>query len=203
MAQFVAVATAHFLALLIPGVDFFLIVRTAATSGWRTATGACLGIASANAVFIAAAFSGVQLLTQPLMLSLLQLAGGVFLMYVGASILRSPVRIDATAVAVREPRRWLSNYGIGLASGLLNPKNALFYLSLAAAVSSESAPILVGYGVWMFVVVLVWDVSVAVVFGSRETFTRVAPLLRWLPQISGAFLVVFGLVMVIGVGGNH
>ncbi len=41
MKQFVAVAIAHFLALLIPGVDFFLIVRTEITSGWCDATGAC------------------------------------------------------------------------------------------------------------------------------------------------------------------
>ena len=33
MKQFVAVAIAHFLALLIPGVDFFLTVRTEITSG--------------------------------------------------------------------------------------------------------------------------------------------------------------------------
>src|SRR5690606_20393944 len=42
MEQFVAIAVAHFLALLIPGVDFFLIARTAMTSGWRNASGACL-----------------------------------------------------------------------------------------------------------------------------------------------------------------
>ena len=59
MEQFAAVALAHFLALLIPGVDFFLIARTAMTSGWRNATGACLGIAAANGIFIAAAFSGI------------------------------------------------------------------------------------------------------------------------------------------------
>ena len=65
MAQFATVATAHFVALLIPGIDFFLIARTGSTGGWRRATGACLGIATANAILIAAAFSGVALVSNP------------------------------------------------------------------------------------------------------------------------------------------
>ncbi len=56
------IAAAHFLALLSPGPDFFLIARTSLSSGWRVASGACLGIAAANAVFIIAAFAGTAAL---------------------------------------------------------------------------------------------------------------------------------------------
>ena len=76
MEQFLAVAAAHFVALLIPGVDFFLIARTAMTGGWRNATGVCLGIATANGIFIAAAFCGVSLISHPLLLDAIQLVGG-------------------------------------------------------------------------------------------------------------------------------
>ncbi|MGO3832636.1 MAG: hypothetical protein ACTJGT_01610 [Microbacteriaceae bacterium] len=71
MEQFVAVAVVHFLALLIPGVDFFLIARTAMTSGWRNATGICVGIATANGTFIAAAFSGLSLISHPTLLTVI------------------------------------------------------------------------------------------------------------------------------------
>lgn len=52
MPSFLLIASAHFLALLSPGPDFFLVARSALAAGWRTASGACLGIALANGLFI-------------------------------------------------------------------------------------------------------------------------------------------------------
>src|SRR5699024_4194298 len=94
MEQFLAVAAAHFLALLMPVVDFFLMARPAMSSGWRNASGACLGIAAANGVFIAAAFSGVSLISYAPLQSAIQLVGGGSLLVIGLSFLRSRTRID-------------------------------------------------------------------------------------------------------------
>jgi threonine/homoserine/homoserine lactone efflux protein len=197
MEQFVAVAIAHFLALLIPGVDFFLIARTAMTSGWRNATGACLGIATANGIFIAAAFSGVSLISHPALLDALQLAGGGFLIFVGVAFLRSRARIDLDQRPDTQRTTWLRNFGLGIASGLLNPKNALFYVSLGAAVRAAAPLTLVLYGTWMFAIVLVWDVFVAVVLGSRRALARMDRILPWLTRLSGGFLVLFGGGMIV------
>lgn len=203
MEQFFAVAAAHFLALLIPGVDFFLIARTAMTSGWRNATGACLGIATANGIFIAAALSGVSLVSHPLVLDAIQLAGGGFLILVGVAFLRSRARIELHDAPSTQRRSWLRNLTLGVASGLLNPKNALFYVSLAAAVGAAAPSTLTLYGVWMFSVVLVWDVFVAVVLGSRRALARMDRVLPWLTGIAGAFLVLFGGGMIVSLAMHH
>lgn len=196
MEQFVAVAVAHFLALLIPGVDFFLIARTAMTSGWRTATGACLGIATANGIFIAAAFSGLALISHPTVLAVIQVAGGVFLLYVGVAFIRSNARFDPDQEPGIEQATWVKNFGLGIASGLLNPKNALFYLSLAAALAGAPPLTLIAYGAWMFTIVLVWDVFVAIALGSRRALTRLGRIVPWLTKAAGGFLVLFGLAMI-------
>ncbi len=197
MAQFATVATAHFVALLIPGVDFFLIARTALAGGWRRATGACLGIATANAIFIAAAFSGIALVSDPSVMTALELAGGGFLVFVGVSFLASPARIDVDADAPAARTTWLRNVGLGLTSGLLNPKNALFYLSLAAALSAAPAGALALYGAWMVAVVLVWDVFVAVALGSRPALERMGRALPWLTRVAGIVLALFGGGMIV------
>ena len=62
--QFLVIAGVHFLALLSPGPDFFLIVRSALVNGRRVATGVCVGIALANGVYIALAIGGVAALQQ-------------------------------------------------------------------------------------------------------------------------------------------
>lgn len=79
--SFVMLAAAHFLALLSPGPDFFLVARTAMAAGWRVASGVCLGIALANGVFIVVAFAGVAVL-QPgnTLFMLLQLGGCLYLL---------------------------------------------------------------------------------------------------------------------------
>lgn len=203
MEQFLAVAAAHFLALLIPGVDFFLIARTAMTSGWRNATGACLGIATANGIFIAAAFSGVSLISHPLLLNAIQVVGGGFLIFIGVAFLRSRARIDLDHVSSTQRTTWLRNFGLGIASGLLNPKNALFYVSLAAAVGTAAPLTLTLYGVWMFSTVLVWDVFVAVVLGSRRALARMDRILPWLTRIAGGFLILFGGGMIASLAMHH
>jgi threonine/homoserine/homoserine lactone efflux protein len=102
MEQFLAVAVAHFLALLIPGVDFFLVARTAMTSGWRNASGVCVGIAAANGILITAAFSGLSMISHPIVLSLVQAAGGIFLVYIGIAFFRARVSVElARAGAMR------------------------------------------------------------------------------------------------------
>jgi threonine/homoserine/homoserine lactone efflux protein len=197
MEQFVAVAIAHFLALLIPGVDFFLIVRTTIAGGWRNATGTCVGIATATAFFITIAFTGISLISHPVVVDATQLAGGGFLIFIGSAFLRSPAQIDIGHRPGVERTTWWRNFGLGIASGLLNPKNALFYLSLAAAVHTTPPMILLLYGVWMVTILLVWDVFVAIALGSQRALTRMARILPWISRIAGGFLILFGSTMII------
>lgn len=198
MEQFLAVAAAHFLALLVPGVDFFLIARTTMTSGWRNASGVCFGVALANGIFITAAFSGLALISHPILLNVIQAAGGMFLTYIGIAFLRTPAgRLDLNDELRPVRTTWLKNLSLGLASGLLNPKNALFYVSLAAAVSDAAPTLLVLYGAWMFSIVLAWDIFVAIALGTERALAKLSGLLPWLTRAAGGFLGIFGIAMII------
>src|SRR5690606_36345626 len=100
MEQFLIIAAAHFLALLSPGPDFFLMARTSLVAGWRVASGACLGIALANGLFIVAAFAGTAALRpDSLLFVVLQLAGCAYLLYLGELFLRHAGRSDLTVSA--------------------------------------------------------------------------------------------------------
>ncbi|MEO8222013.1 MAG: LysE family transporter [Specibacter sp.] len=197
MEQFFAVAAAHFLALLIPGVDFFLIARTTMSHGWRNASGACLGIALANGVFIAAAFSGLSLISHPVVLGTIQTAGGIFLCHIGVVFLRSNTAAVVLDASVAAGGAWGKNLGLGFASGLLNPKNALFYVSLAAGLATADAVSLELYGAWMFAVVLLWDLFLAIALGSERALAKLSRFLPWMTKVAGGSLVLLGLGMVL------
>ncbi len=82
---------------------------------------------------------------------------------------------------------------MGLLSAILNPKNALFYASLAAMLGPQAASgWKMVYGVWMFSVVLLWDVLVAALIGSPAVLRRFERALPWLERASGAMLILLG-----------
>ncbi|RZL04730.1 MAG: LysE family translocator [Rubrivivax sp.] len=200
MQQFLWVAAAHFLALVSPGPDFFLIARTAMAAGWRGATGACLGIAVANGIFIAIAFAGLGVL-QPdsAGFALVQAAGCAYLLYLGVSFLRHAggQTLSTAGPAAGQASGWWRGAGMGLACGLLNPKNALFYATLATLLRSQGAEpgMLAAYGLWMFSVVLIWDVAMAAAIGHPVILRRFSRLLPTLERACGGVLIVLAGVM--------
>ncbi|ROL63391.1 lysine transporter LysE [Pseudomonas protegens] len=204
LQQFLLVAAAHFLALLSPGPDFFLVARLSMATGWKPATGACLGIALANGLFIVLAFGGVSVLRADSGLFLvIQLAGCGYLLYMGWLFIRYAGASALAAVDTPGDTRalnratWWRGLGMGLLSGLLNPKNALFYVSLASLVGTQASTAWkLVYGVWMFSVVLLWDLLVALAIGNgrvRERFSRALP---WLERITGVILILLALAVI-------
>jgi len=200
--EFLLIASAHFLALLSPGPDFFLILQTALRLPLRYAFAVCAGIAAANALYLLLAVLGLETVRQwaPLMLALRYL-GAAYLVYIGILLLRAPMRpLDnggqASFLHVHSLRR---QFTLGLMSGLLNPKNAIFYLSLfTAMVAPQTSLGMRGlYGLWMVSLVLVWDMGVAVALGNARIKNR---LNRWIFKIekfSGAMLALFGILLAI------
>ncbi|WP_409302388.1 LysE family translocator [Pseudomonas sp. KCJK8993] len=195
--QFLLVAAAHFLALLSPGPDFFLVARMSMAAGWRSATGACLGIALANGVFIVLAFAGVSVLRPDgLLFLVIQVAGCAYLLYVGGLFIRHASGRSLTTVTSHGQDRagWWRGLGMGFLSGILNPKNALFYASLASLVGAGIGNgWKLAYGLWMFSAVLAWDVLVAVAIGNARVRQRFSRALPWFERCTGALLILLAL----------
>ncbi len=89
-AVFPALALSHFVALLSPGPDFFLLVGYAVRYRIRGSIGLCLGIAAGNALYIVLAIVGWGLLRQaPLLFLLIELLGAGYLLWIGSLLIRS------------------------------------------------------------------------------------------------------------------
>ncbi|MDV6260129.1 LysE family translocator [Rhodococcoides yunnanense] len=112
------------LAYAIPGPDFAVVARAAASSraaGWRAGLGAQTGLC----VHMVAAVVGLSLLISrsPTVLSILQILGGLYLVWLGISALRQSTSEGTAASDVR----W---FRMGLVTNLLNPKAVLFFVAL-------------------------------------------------------------------------
>lgn len=194
-SAFPALALAHFVALLSPGPDFFLLVGYAARYRMRGSTGLCVGIAIGNGLYILLAIIGWGILRQrPLLFTVIELVGALYLLWIGSLLIRSRPQPLSGADAPSTCPGFSKQLLLGLGSSLLNPKNALFYLALMTALLGPSVTLLqqAVSGIWMTSVVLVWDLLIVMFIGLPQIQRRLTRGILWVEHIAGGVLIVFG-----------
>lgn len=198
--EFVLVATAHFLALLSPGPDFFLIMQASLRLPLFYSFCVCAGIAAANGVYLLGAVLGLEVIRQmDGVMTVLTWIGSCYLLFVGVMLLRTSRRSyeksDSSRFLHRED--FLHQFVIGFLSGILNPKNAVFYLSLFTVMVSVQTPLFIRflYALWMVGIVLVWDCLVAYMIGREAVRSRLGGGVFFVEKLAGAFLAFFGLML--------
>ena len=194
-SAFPALALAHFVALLSPGPDFFLLVGYAVRYRMRGSTGLCVGIAVGNGLYILLAIIGWGILRQlPLLFTIIELLGALYLLWIGSLLIRSRPQ----TLTVADARSTCPGFGkqllLGLGSSLLNPKNALFYLALMTALLGPSVTLLqqTMSGIWMTSVVLCWDLLIVMFIGLPQIQRRLTRGILWVERIAGGVLIIFG-----------
>jgi threonine/homoserine/homoserine lactone efflux protein len=142
--SFLAVAT---VAVLVPGPDTFVVLRTALADGPRAGMWAAAGSGMGNLVWGAASVLGVAALlaASAEAFATLKLTGAAYLLYLGVQALLAAARGDGLAAVGREHAALSPAAALrrGLASDLLNVKVGLFWTALVPQfVGAGSGPLL-------------------------------------------------------------
>jgi threonine/homoserine/homoserine lactone efflux protein len=203
--MFFTVALAHFLALLSPGPDFVLVVKSAMRNDRYKATGVAVGISSANALYIVLCLIGVGaiLASSVWLMITLKIIGGLFLIYLAFQALRAK-KSDYSGLAVAQEENGVSKasfgreFMTGFMSGILNPKNLLFYLSLFTVVLTNDVSLVfkVSLGIWMTLVVLFWDTAIIFLLSSNKVRDKFTKLAYYIDKLTGAVLGIVGFSIV-------
>lgn len=190
--QFFTLTSIYVLALLSPGQDFFLIVKHALTHGYKKAWWSCFGIASGNALYITLAYMGHTYLSHyPFIVSFIEIGGFLFLFYLGCLLLFAPKPNMNTSLHVSS-KMAIKLFLQGLSSALLNPKNILFYFSILFTIVEPNTALHVKlfYGIWMVGLLVIWNMSVAMIFGNAKAL-KLLPYLYPLQKLIGLGLIGF------------
>ncbi|KAB2976851.1 LysE family translocator [Streptomyces sp. SS1-1] len=129
-------------AYVVPGPDFLVVVRSA-TEHPGKGRAAALGAQSGLCAHMLAAGIGLSLIAArtPVVYAAIKLAGAAYLVHLGVRAVLAARRLRAgreTARAIRSPTarddasrgRWRSGFAQGFLTNVLNPKAALFFLSV-------------------------------------------------------------------------
>ncbi|WP_330110555.1 LysE family translocator [Methylophaga thalassica] len=203
---FFAVALAHFLALLSPGPDFVLVVKSAMKGHRKNAIGVALGIATANAVYIGLCLVGVGaiLAASVSLMIALKIIGGLFLLYLAFHALKAPKsayrELTVTSANNTELAKisFIKECITGFMSGILNPKNLLFYLSLftVALTPEVSLGFKILLGVWMTLIVFCWDVAIIYLLSKQTVRNKFTRLSFYIDKATGVILGTIGFNIV-------
>lgn len=201
-ALFGAVASAHALGVMSPGPDFAMVTRQSLALGRAAGVWTAAGIGSGILFHVAYGLFGLRWLTQKLPWSLdaIALAGAAFLVWMGLQALRAqPQAIqDDTTQPAQRGDGW-RNYGIGLATNLLNPKATLFFVALFTTIVAGpvSTTMMALLAIWLPLSTFAWFATVALMLshpGLRRGLRRHA---HRIDHAMGAVLVLLGSAVIL------
>ncbi len=196
---FFALVLAHFVALISPGADFFLIVGQAVRNGFKGSVWICVGIAVANGVYIILTIIGWSAIKHfPLLFIMIECLGVLYLCWIGYMLIKSSLQQQTPLTEGIEARKALSaskQFAAGFLSGILNPKNFIFYISLMTSILGSDVTLSqqIICGVWMFMAVLLWDMMVAYAVGHPKVTQRFTDKIWLIERGAGIILIMIAL----------
>lgn len=183
-----------------PGPNFALISRLAISGVRRTAIGATIGLVCAATFYAALSMSGLALLLTRIgwLAGAVQIAGGLFLVYLGIKGWLYRPALDDGAAAVPARNDFFRGLRLGLLVNLSNSKGIAFFISLYAATIppgtsglAKGAMLSGGFALEvMWYGLIVWLLSTGPARAAYERFGI------WIERIMGTFLVLFGLRLI-------
>lgn len=197
-----AIGGALALGAVSPGPSFVMVARAAIARSRADALYMALGMGLGGVVFAAAALLGLKLLLAavPWLYMAMKVGGGIYLVYLGVRIWRgasAPLAMAAGAAvgggspAPGRSRALLS----GFATQLSNPKTAVVYASVFAALLPAQVPasLLLALPLMVFAIETGWYAIVAIALSSAGPRAFYLRFKLWLDRAAGGVMALLGI----------
>lgn len=197
LAALLAVLAALSVGVVSPGPSFVMVARVAVSSSRAHALAASLGMGIGGMLFGAAALLGLQgvLHAVPSLYIGLKVIGGMYLCYLGVQICRyakQPMESEAGNHAGASLGMSLL---LGLATQISNPKTAVVYASVFAALLPQSFSL--GFAAALLALVFLveagWYALVALALSSAAPQKAYLSCKAWVDRAAGVVMLGLGL----------
>lgn len=184
-----------------PGPSFLLVARISISQSRRNGLFAAVGMGVGGAAFAMLALLGLRavFVSIPWLYFVLKVLGGTYLLYIGVQIWRGAnAPINVQAVQCQEHCTGWNSYVTALFTQLSNPKPAVFYGSIFAALLPQTAS-------WQFSLVLLllvflvetaWYSIVAVLLSSAAPRAMYLQSKFWIDRTAGGVMGLLGIKLI-------
>jgi threonine/homoserine/homoserine lactone efflux protein len=185
-----------------PGPSFVMVARTAIAGSRGAGLAAALGMGLGGASFAALALVGLIALLMQVgwLYAGLKLAGGLYLLYLAVMIwrgARQPLRMSEDAAPAQGGGGLRRAFLLGLMTQLSNPKTAVVYAGIFAALMPETPPLWLALVLpaGVFVIECGWYAVVAIAFSAARPRAAYLSAKHWIDRLAGGVMGLLGLRM--------
>lgn len=193
-----SISLLHWLVLVTPGANVLVVMNLAASGQRRAACFAGLGITAVAGIWSALALAGVSAVfaAHPALRLTVQCAGGAYLLHVAVRLWRSPAGGQGVQAVGLSP---LAALRLGFLTNILNPKSALFFGGVFAAVlpAAASTAMLVAAVALVLANALLWHLFLALAFSSAPVKAAYARQRQRLNRLAASLVGFFGARLLI------
>ncbi|GAA5514973.1 homoserine/homoserine lactone efflux protein [Deinococcus carri] len=186
-----------------PGADTALVTRAALAGGRSAGFGAVLGVSSGllfHATLSALGLS-VILSRSAALYEGVKLAGAAYLLYLGVRAWLDARHTAQTPVGEARPLGFLAAFAQGLTTNVLNPKVALFYLTVLPQFVPPGAgalPHALALALIHFTWGVLWLGTLVLLIGTLAPRLRTPRVRASLERVTGGAMVLLGLRVALG-----
>ncbi len=183
--------------VIIPGLDFALVLRYATTQSRKSALVVMLGITSGLFVWGTFASLGISAILQAseTAFNVLKVTGACYMIWMGIGFIRNSLKDSSEALMEIQKIRSQRIFTRGLFSNLLNPKAGVFYLSvLPQFIPAGSNHLLFGLFLASIhaVITIIFFVSLILFINMLKDFFIRPGVVKVMERISGVAVIGFG-----------
>lgn len=201
--NFLALAIISFIAAVSPEPDFFIVFRNSLIYSRKAGFMTAFGISSALIVHLSYTLIGIGVLIEenPFLYALLKYLGVAYLFYIGLKGMISSFKPSrSTLTEYTRDKKQISDIAAfmqGFWTNLLNPKAALFFISLFSQFINADTSILVGieYGLINWAIGLGWFLLLSFLLTQKQVTGRIDIFRIYIDRVMGGVLMLLGFKM--------
>jgi len=196
---FITIATLHFLAVISPGPDFAMVVKTAISQPRKIAIYNAFGIALGILVHITYCILGLALvITKSIILfSIFKYLAAAYFIYLGIQglLAKKSTSKNTDVMPTEKVISIATAIKRGFFCNALNPKATMFFLGLFTLVVKPDTPVVIEviYGLEMFIATFLWFTFLAIVITHANIKKKMVRFQYYITKCMSGLLIAFGI----------
>ncbi|PGY05845.1 LysE family transporter [Bacillus sp. AFS031507] len=190
------------LAALSPGPDFVVVMKNSLGIGRKYGIATALGIASALIVHITYTILGFTIILEksPVIFNVIKIIGAAYLLWLGWQGIRSKAQSESLQdIGIQRLLKPSTILGFreGFLCNVLNPKSALFFLSVFSQFIGNNTPNWLRwiYGGEIILAVGLWFILLAILISNNYFKKMYQQYMHWFDRGLGIILIIFSVTI--------
>ncbi len=195
------IAVAIAVGAMSPGPSFVLVSRISVANTRLHGLAAAIGMGLGGALFAVLALAGLIALLERVewLYLVLKVAGGLYLVYLGVMIWRGAAApLSVGSAEGRSMQSLPRSLALGFVTQISNPKTAVVYASIFAALMPQNPPLMVVIALppVIFLIEAGWYTIVAIAFSVPRSQRAYLNAKLWVDRLAGAVIGALGLRLI-------